>query len=64
MGDCIMAFWGTPKPQPDHARNAILASIEMQQTLQHLQPHFRAKSLPKIHVGVGINSGRVSVGIS
>jgi adenylate cyclase len=62
MGDCIMAFWGAPKPQPNHARNAILAGLEMQQTLRELQPHFKAKGWPAIHVGVGINSGRVSVG--
>jgi adenylate cyclase len=62
IGDCIMAFWGAPKPQPNHARNAILAGIEMQETLQGLQPHFKAKGWPEIHVGVGINSGRVSVG--
>ncbi|NOU01572.1 MAG: CHASE2 domain-containing protein [Gallionella sp.] len=62
MGDCIMAFWGAPQPQPDHARNAILAGIEMQQALLELQPHFKAKGWPEIHVGVGINSGRVSVG--
>jgi adenylate cyclase len=62
MGDCIMAFWGAPLPDKDHARNAILAAIEMQETLQALQPHFRERSWPEIHVGVGINTGRVSVG--
>lgn len=62
MGDCIMAFWGAPKPLPDHARNAILAGIEMQATLQSLQPLFKERGWPEIHVGVGINSGRVSVG--
>ncbi|HEY0666377.1 MAG TPA: adenylate/guanylate cyclase domain-containing protein [Gallionella sp.] len=62
MGDCIMAFWGAPKPLETHARNAILAGIEMQQTLQKLQPRFRERGWPEIHVGVGINSGRVSVG--
>jgi adenylate cyclase len=62
MGDCIMAFWGAPKPLPDHARNAILAGIEMLQTLEKLQPYFRGRGWPEIHVGVGINSGRVSVG--
>ena len=62
MGDCIMAFWGAPMPEPDHARNAILAGIEMQQTLQALQPHFKQRGWPEIHVGVGINTGKVSVG--
>ncbi len=62
MGDCIMAFWGAPKPEPNHAHNAILAGIEMQQTLQKLQPHFKERGWPEIHVGVGINTGKVSVG--
>ena len=62
MGDCIMAFWGAPLPDKDHARNAILAGIEMQATLHALQPLFRERGWPEIRVGVGINSGRVSVG--
>ena len=62
MGDCIMAFWGAPNPEPNHARNAILAGIEMQQKLLELQPHFKANGWPEIHIGVGINTGRVSVG--
>ncbi|MBI1174518.1 MAG: CHASE2 domain-containing protein [Sideroxydans sp.] len=62
MGDCIMAFWGAPLPEASHARNAILAGIEMQQTLHDLQPHFRERGWPEIRVGVGINTGKVSVG--
>ena len=62
MGDCIMAFWGAPLQDKDHARNAILAAIEMQATLQALQPHFKERGWPEIQVGVGINTGRVSVG--
>lgn len=62
IGDCIMAFWGAPSPQRNHARNAILAGIEMQQTLLQLRPYFKAKGWPEIYVGVGINSGKVSVG--
>jgi adenylate cyclase len=62
MGDCIMAFWGAPLSDKDHARNAVLAGIEMQAALHALQPHFRERGWPEIHVGVGINTGRVSVG--
>lgn len=62
MGDCIMAFWGAPLPDAAHARNAILAGIEMQATLKALQPHFKERGWPEIRVGVGINTGRVSVG--
>lgn len=62
MGDCIMAFWGAPLPDPIHARNAILAGIEMQSTLKALRPHFKERGWPEIHAGIGINTGRVSVG--
>lgn len=62
MGDCIMAFWGAPLPEPAHARSALLAGIEMQQVLRELEPHFKARGWPEIHVGIGISSGRVSVG--
>lgn len=62
MGDCIMAFWGAPLTDKTHARDAILAGIEMQATLSALQPHFSERGWPAIRVGVGINSGFVSVG--
>ncbi|MDD5299277.1 MAG: adenylate/guanylate cyclase domain-containing protein [Gallionella sp.] len=62
MGDCIMAFWGAPLPDANHARNAIAAGLEMLATLKTLQPHFKERGWPEIHIGVGINTGRVSVG--
>ena len=62
MGDCIMAFWGAPLPDARHAYHAVLSGLEMQRTLRELQPHFKERGWPPIHVGVGINSGRVSVG--
>lgn len=62
MGDCIMAFWGAPLIDDKHAFNAIQAGLEMQRTLTTLQPHFKARGWPEIHIGVGINTGRVSVG--
>ncbi len=62
MGDCIMAFWGAPLADPQHARNAVLAGLEMQKALESLQPHFKEKGWPPIHIGVGVNSGRMNVG--
>jgi len=62
MGDCIMAFWGAPSLDPQHARNAMLAALEMQKTLAELQPHFRQRGWPEINIGIGINTGKVSVG--
>jgi adenylate cyclase len=62
MGDCIMAFWGAPLADPMHARNGILAGLEMHQKLRELQPEFKARNWPEIRIGVGLNSGRMSVG--
>jgi len=62
MGDCIMAFWGAPLPDSSHARNAIIAGLEMQATLSSLQARFTERGWPPIKIGVGVNTGRVSVG--
>lgn len=62
MGDCIMAFWGAPLPDSDHAHHAVLAGMEMQRALDELQPRFKSRGWPEIHIGVGVNTGRVSVG--
>ncbi|MDK2123216.1 CHASE2 domain-containing protein [Parachitinimonas caeni] len=62
MGDCVMAFWGAPIYDPDHATNAVLAGIEMQRAIAELGPKLKEKGWPEIHIGVGINTGRMTVG--
>ncbi len=62
MGDCIMAFWGAPVSDPQHARRAVLAGLGMQAAMDALQPQFKARGWPELHIGVGINTGRMSVG--
>src|SRR5690606_35937167 len=62
MGDAILAFWGAPLPAKDHARQGILAALEMHRRLAELQPQFRNRNWPEIRIGVGLNTGRMSVG--
>jgi adenylate cyclase len=62
MGDCIMAFWGAPLADPAHARNGVFAGLQMHETLRRLQPEFKARGWPEIRIGVGLNTGRMSVG--
>ena len=62
MGDCIMAFWGAPLANPAHAQTGVLAGLEMHRVLSELQPKFKAKNWPEIKIGVGLNTGRMSVG--
>ncbi|MCC7547001.1 MAG: adenylate/guanylate cyclase domain-containing protein [Burkholderiales bacterium] len=62
MGDCIMAFWGAPVADTGHARNAVLAGLDLLSAMQALQPRFAARGWPVLDVGVGINTGRMTVG--
>ena len=61
-GDAIMAFWGAPVADPDHARHALQAAMEMIAKLESLQDHFKSKGWPPIKVGVGLNTGDMTVG--
>jgi adenylate cyclase len=62
MGDAIMAFWGAPLNDPDHAHHAIKAGLDMLERLKGVQERFREKGWPEIHIGIGINTGMMSVG--
>lgn len=62
MGDAIMAFWGAPLADPLHARHALLAAMDMVAQLQALEDHFKAKGWPPIKIGVGLNTGEMTVG--
>lgn len=62
IGDAIMAFWGAPIADPEHARHAVEAALEMQETLVALRPQFIARGWPEIRIGIGINSGMMNVG--
>lgn len=61
-GDAIVAFWGAPTVQTDHARLACYASIEMNQLLAELRVKWAAQSHPAIHVRMGLNTGVMLVG--
>lgn len=62
MGDCVMAFWGAPVDLPDHAALAVKASIEMAAAIDLLNVGNRAKGIPEIGVGIGLNTGLMCVG--
>jgi adenylate cyclase len=62
MGDAIMAFWGAPLADADHAKHALKAALDMIDALAKLQQDFAAKGWPPINIGVGLNSGLMTVG--
>src|SRR5690606_32633504 len=62
MGDAMMAFWGAPVADEDHASHAVSAALEMLSIIDALQGEFHSAGWAEIHVGIGINSGEMSVG--
>jgi adenylate cyclase len=61
-GDAIVAFWGAPTIQPDHAKLACFASIEMNQLLAELRVKWAQQNHPAINVRMGLNTGEMLVG--
>ena len=62
MGDCVMAFWGAPLTDKDHASHALSSAFDMLEAVRSLDEDFAAKGWPSIRVGVGIASGDMNVG--
>ena len=62
IGDCIMAIFGAPTPQPNHAALAVLAALEMKKLLQQFNAKHAWGIKDSLRIGVGINTGDVVVG--
>ncbi len=62
VGDMVMAFWGAPVADPQHAVHAIEAALEMQIEVERLKHEFSALGWQPVNIGIGINSGMMSVG--
>ncbi len=62
IGDAIMAFWGAPLADPLHARHAVLVALEMQEAVVKLAQPFMARGWPVLKIGIGVNSGTMTVG--
>lgn len=62
VGDAVMAFWGAPLDQADHAERACKCSLTMIEKLQELQKKWESEGKYVIDIGVGINTGDMIVG--
>lgn len=62
IGDCVMAFFGAPMAQPDHALRAVEAAVRIQKALGRWNEERRDAGLPEVATRIGINSGPVVVG--
>ncbi|TDM05824.1 MAG: adenylate/guanylate cyclase domain-containing protein [Ideonella sp. MAG2] len=62
IGDAVMAFWGAPQPQADHAARAVRAAMALAQGTVPLNQALRARGLPEVGYGIGVATGVVCVG--
>jgi adenylate cyclase len=62
IGDAVMAFWNAPVDLADHATRGVATALDMQAALPKLNEDFAARGWPEVKIGIGVNTGRMSVG--
>ena len=62
LGDCVMAVFGAPLDQDHHAVRGILAALEMQNGITHLNRDRAAAGLQTVRIGIGVTTGQAIVG--
>ncbi len=62
MGDGILVLFGAPTAREDDATRAIACAVAMQQAMEPVNQKIKEMGLPKLEMGIGINTGEVVVG--
>ena len=62
IGDAVMAFWGAPIPNKNHAADACRAALANQDKLQELCKTWRGQGKPELWTRIGISSGELVIG--
>lgn len=62
IGDAVMAFWGAPLSNKNHAINACESALDMMKALRKINERWKEEGRPPFAIGVGISTGDVVVG--
>ena len=62
IGDAVMAFWGAPIIQDDHAIRACRTALRMMKKVSELNQDFAKEGLPEITIGIGLGTGEMTIG--
>jgi class 3 adenylate cyclase/DNA-binding NarL/FixJ family response regulator len=63
VGDAVMATFGAPFPQADHAQRAVRAAGGMHRAQQQINARWRAEGLPEFPIGVGLSTGEAAAAL-
>src|SRR3712207_3901285 len=63
VGDAVMAVFGAPFPQDDHADRALAAACAMLERQQAVNESWRADGLPEFGLGIGLSTGEVAAAL-
>jgi adenylate cyclase len=62
VGDMVMALFGAPLDDEDHAEHAVRAALAMVRALEVLNAEWQSFGLPRLDIGIGINTGEMVAG--
>lgn len=62
VGDMVMAFWGAPLDDPQHASQAVTAALKIQKKITTMQHSFSQIGIGHVAAGIGIHTGEMNVG--
>ncbi len=63
VGDSVMAVFGAPEPQPEHADSALRAACSMHRAQIELNGRWESAGLPAFELGVGLSTGLVAAAL-
>jgi adenylate cyclase len=63
VGDAVMAVFGAPFPQPDHADRAVVAALAMHAAQAEINTHWQADGLPPFGLGLGLSTGEAAAAL-
>ncbi len=63
VGDAVMAVFGAPLPQPDHAQRSLAAALAMHAAQARVNERWAAEGLPPFQIGIGLSTGDVAAAL-